>query len=175
MALFGLPKAPPMGFSPNPSLVGNDQPPIASFAPGNLQQPLPAPPPPKRKASAFDDDHYQQTMLAIAAGFFGSNNFGDGLANAAKSIYNQNDMIRQEGRPTLGGPDDAFEIYTDPQTGEHVFKPIQAAIDYQRHKVQKPAQRADMVGRVHYAISQLLRSSRRRPGLMSNRTLKRTT
>ncbi|UXC90515.1 hypothetical protein EGM87_16000 [Sphingobium sp. RSMS] len=104
-------------------------------------------------------------MLAIAAGFFGSNNFGDGLANAAKSIYNQNDMIRQEGRPTLGGPDDAFEIYTDPQTGEHVFKPIQAAIDYQTQKRFDPADQADLLGRAMYSILQLPEADR--PGAYS--------
>lgn len=92
------------------------------------------PPAPPRRRGAFDDQHYRQTMLQMAAGFFGSQNFGDGMANAAMAIANGNEAARQAERPTLGGPDDAFEIYTDPETGEHSYVPIQAAQDYLKAK-----------------------------------------
>lgn len=132
-----------------------EAPPMAGKGGSTLTQQLPPAPPMKKKASAFDDDNYQQTMLALAAGFFGSQNFGDGLGNAATAIYNQNERLRQQALPQLGGPDDAFEVYTDPQTGERTYKPVQQFVDYQQGKRVKPKDVADMNGRAMYAISQM--------------------
>lgn len=123
-------QAPPQGV---PSLEGTpyDVSGIAS-QPFNQVIGLPKAPPPRR--GAFDSQHYRQTMLQMAAGFFGSQNFGDGMANAARAIAGGNEAARQAERPTLGGPDDAFEIYTDPETGEHSYLPIQAVHDYNARK-----------------------------------------
>lgn len=92
------------------------------------------PPAPPKRRGAFDDEHYRQTMLQMAAGFFGAQNFGDGMANAATAIAQGNEAARQAERPVLGGPDDAFEIYTDPETGEHRYVPIPEAQDYLKAK-----------------------------------------
>ncbi len=155
--IINLPKAPPVvpqgnGMPSLPQILKGGW--EADTAMSNNSLPS-APPAARKKAGAFDDDNYQQTMLALAAGFFGANNFGEGLGNAAKAIYGQNDAIRKEGRPQLGGPDNSFEVYTDPQTGEHTFKPIQAAVDYQNRKRVKQKDVADIHGRIMTAISQL--------------------
>jgi len=151
-----LPKPPPAAGG-NAGFSIPELPPIAQAPP--IVEQLPKAPPVK-KASAFDNDHYRQTMLALAAGFFGSQNFGDGLANAARTIYNQNESIRDEGRPVLGGPDDAFEIYTDPQTGERTYKPVKEFTDYNTAKRTKQKDVADINGRVMYAIQQLPEADR---------------
>jgi hypothetical protein len=109
----------------------------------------------KAPGTAFDDDNYQQTMLKLAAGFFGSQNFGDGLANAAGTIAQTNDALKRSSQPQLGGPDDAFEVYTDPQTGERSYKPVEAFQGYLQGKRTKPKDVADMNGRVMDAILQL--------------------
>ena len=152
-----LPKAPPApGQSPTrydlPNLPQIAQAPQAA---SGLTQQLPPAPPPTKKPSIWDNDHRRDTLLAISAGILSGDNFAEGLGGVARNLLAQRQAVRQEGKPTLGGPDDAFEITTDPETGQHVFKPIQAALDYQRTKTVKPAQDADILGRVHYAISQL--------------------
>src|SRR3546814_15971126 len=68
--------------------------------------------------------------------------------------------LRQEGRPVLGGPDDAFEIYTDPQTGERSYKPVKEFVEYNENKRTKQKDVADINGRVMYAISQLPEADR---------------
>ncbi|WP_294390187.1 hypothetical protein [uncultured Sphingomonas sp.] len=155
-AYADLPQAPPV---PNGTgLTGN----LATGlrVPGADQptfqhQKLPTPPPILKRRGAFDDEHYQQTMMALAAAFFGSNGLGEGLSNAAKTIYSQNDGLRKAERPQLGGPDDAFEVYTDPETGEHTYKPIQAAVDYLQDKRTKAKDVLDANGRVMFSINKL--------------------
>ena len=152
-----LPKAPP---APGKSPTGYDLPNLPQIAQApqagaGLTQQLPPAPPPVKKPSIWDDQHRKDTLLAISAGILQGDNFAEGMGSVAKNLLAQRQALRSEGKPTLGGPDDAFEITTDPVTGKHTFTPIQAALDYQRSKTVKPAQRADMVGRVHYAISQL--------------------
>src|SRR3546814_16530032 len=74
--------------------------------------------------------------------------------------------LRQEGRPVLGGPDDAFEIYTDPQTGERSYKPVKEFVEYNENKRTKQKDVADINGRIMYAI----RSAERRVGEVCVRT-----
>ena len=152
-----LPKAPP---APGQSPAGYDLPNLPQIAQApqagvGLTQQLPPAPPPTKTPSIWDDQHRKDTLLAISAGILQGDNFAEGMGSVAKNLLAQRQALRSEGKPTLGGPDDAFEITTDPVTGKHTFTPIPAALDYQRSKTVKPAQRADMVGRVHYAISQL--------------------
>lgn len=121
---------------------------------------------PARTGGAFDNDHRSQTLLDMAAGFFGSQNFGDGLANAARAIYRGNEDAWTAGKPTIGGPDDAFEVYTDQQTGEHTFKPIQAVQDYNanqqtllaemrnRRAPPSPKDSLDAIGRLSSSVAQ---------------------
>lgn len=101
---------------------------------------LPTPPPSiKQRKGAFDADHRAQTLLAMSAGFFGSQNFGEGLGRAAQAIYAGNADALDRGKPTLGGPDNAFEVYTDERTGQHTLVPIQAVQEYVRQKGQDAA------------------------------------
>lgn len=127
-----------------------------SFAPqtAQLDQLPTAPPAPAKKAGAFDDDHYRQTMLAMAAGFFGSQNFGDGLSKAAEAIYNGNADAQKKAQVSYGGPDGAFEITTDPHTGKRTYTPVQEVVDYQNHKAAKltPEKLLDLNGRYALAL-----------------------
>lgn len=150
------PAAPPVqmdGYAPPPM---PPQPLAQPPGEGLVSQQLPAAPPVK-KTGAFDDDHYRQTMLAMAAGFFGSQNFGDGLGKAAEAIYNGNADAHKANKPTIGGPDDAFEVYTDPKTGEHSYKPIKSAVDYLHEKQNKVTwkDRADLNGRYAMGLAAL--------------------
>src|SRR3546814_11493534 len=90
-------------------------------------------------------------------------NFGDGLGAAARNLYGLQQDLRQEGRPVLGGPDDAFEIYTDPQTGERSYKPVKEFVEYNENKRTKQKDVADINGRV-------MRSEERRGGKECVRT-----
>lgn len=152
-----LPKAPPsVGSIKAPPFIPTGVP--INADPGSIDpSQLPQVPPSIRvgRPNAFDADHRQQTLLALAAGFFGSHNLGEGLSNAASVIYNQNAGIQKEARPELGGPDDSFEIYTDPVTGQKTYKPVQAFQDYLEHRRVKSKDVADINGRVMYAIQQL--------------------
>lgn len=156
-AYLNLPKPPPgIGTALGAPGFPQSAPPVSNGSAASLTQPLPpAPPAPKKRPTAFDADNYQQTMLALAAGFFGSQNFGEGLGNAAQAIYGQNERLRKRGTTELGGPDDSFEIYTDPQTGERTYTPVQSFVDYNEKKRVKPKDIADMNGRAMYAISQM--------------------
>lgn len=151
---------PTIPFNPEQNQLQGDM--ASGFTvPGASTQPLippklPTPPPrPAKRAGAFDDDHYRQTMLAMAAGFFGSQNFGDGMGKAAQAIYQGNADAQKAGKPAIGGPDDAFEVYTDPQSGKHTYVPIQAAMDYKEKARIKAKDTADLNGRAMHAIMQM--------------------
>lgn len=139
---LGLPKAPPGLAQSQPGL-------------GGLTAQLPPAPPPTKKASIWDDEHRKDTMLAISAGILQGNNFAEGMGGVAQNLLHQRQALRQEGRSQIGGPDDAFEIFTDPQTGERTYKPIPEFADYNAKKRVKPKDVADMNGRAMYAVSQL--------------------
>lgn len=94
--------------------------------------------PPKRP-SLFDDEHRRETFLAIAAGMGQGQNFGEGLSAAAQNLLGLQRGLREEGRPEIGGPDDAFEITTDPATGERTYKPIEP---YQAYNTERDARAA---------------------------------
>lgn len=141
--LANLPAAPPVS-------GGAMQAPQSS-----LTQQLPPAPPPKKKATIWDDQHRKDTMLAISAGILSGNNIAEGLGGVSRNLLAQRQALRTEGRSQLGGPDDAFEITTDPQTGERTYKPVQQFVDYQTAKRTKAKDVADINGRVMYAISQL--------------------
>jgi hypothetical protein len=98
---------------------------------------------PPRRTGAFDDQHRSQTMLQMAAGFFGSQNFGDGLANAARAIHQGNEDAWNSRKPVIGGPDNAFEVFTN-EDGTHRYEPIKAVQDY---NAQQQALMADMKNR----------------------------
>lgn len=123
------------------------------------QPALPAAPPPTRqgRAGAFDDDHYRQTMLGLAAGFFGSRNLGDGLANAAQTIAAGNEDARRQRQFQYGGPDNAFEYTTDPRTGERSYRLLPEVESYLHDKkgMITPDKALDFNGRYALALQGL--------------------
>ncbi len=88
--------------------------PQAFERPGALQLPK-MPPSAKRRATPWDKEHISETLLGIGAGFLSSQNFGDGLGNAAQAIGGRMKDIRAERRRSTkyGGPGDQFQIVTD--------------------------------------------------------------
>lgn len=88
--------------------------PQAFERPGALQLPK-MPPSAKRRATPWDKEHISETLLGIGAGFLSSQNFGDGLGNAAQAIGGRMKDIRTERRRSTkyGGPGDQFQIVTD--------------------------------------------------------------
>lgn len=118
---------------PGQSPVFPQAPPAPQMGPpseGLVQAPQLPPAPPSRKPSLFDKDHRRETFLAIASGMGQGLNFGEGLGAAAQNLYGLQRGLREEGKPQLGGPDNSFEVYTDPETGEHRFVPIKEAHEY---------------------------------------------
>jgi hypothetical protein len=65
--------------------------------------------------------------------------------------------LQSEQRKTreFGGPDNSFEIITDPTTGERTYRPVEAFQGYLKDKATKPKDTADMNGRVMFALQQL--------------------
>lgn len=138
----GAPQGAPQGLpTPPPASMGGmprQTPQQALMAPQGVPQGLPTPPP-KKRVGAFDDNHFRDTMLALSAGFFGGHSLQEGLASAAKTIAGRNQQAEQEGRPELGGPDGAFEIVTDPVTGQKTYRVVPEFQKYQQDKLAATA------------------------------------
>lgn len=117
---------------------------------------LPAPPPRKR-GQLFDKDHRQETLLAIAAGFGSGSNFGEGASNMARNLLALKQGIRAEDRKdnTFGGPDNAFEITTDPTTGARTVREVPEFAGYLEKKRLKAKDVADINGRAMWSLAQL--------------------
>lgn len=121
--------------------------PDESYAPMQLPQ---APPSARTaRQGAFDPQHRSQTLLGIAAGFFGGRDLGDSLAQATQTIAAQNADAQRRARPTIGGPDDSFEITTDPETGKRTYTPIEPIQKYvtDKRNTVKPQQALDIWSR----------------------------
>ncbi|HUD91615.1 hypothetical protein [Sphingobium sp.] len=105
----------------------------------------------------WDDDHRQDTLLAISAGMLSGRDFADGMGRAAQGLLAQRQALREEGRSALGGPDDAFEIFTDPQTGQRSYRPVEAFTGYMKDKreAMKPTDIAGFTSRYVEQLAQL--------------------
>lgn len=118
---------------------------------------LPAPPP--HKSSLFDKEHRRQTLLTLGASLASGQTFGEGLSTALGNLAGLQGNLSAEQRKQhqLGGPDDSFEITTDPVTGERSYAPVPAFQSYLRDKARllKPRDSADLNGRAMAAIEQL--------------------
>lgn len=112
---------------------------------------------PPRKPSLFDDDHRRQTLLALGSGILGGRDLQSGLAGATQNLLGLNQQLRAERRPQreFGGPDDAFEIVTDPRTGARTVNEVPAFQSYLKAKRLKAKDVADINGRAMYAVEQL--------------------
>lgn len=89
---------------------------------------LPAPPPSVagKKPTIWDKEHISETLANIGQAFLSNQNFGEGLGAAAGAIGNGMRGLRQERVKSVeyGGPDDMFEITTDPATGERSVREV---------------------------------------------------
>src|SRR3546814_4474996 len=59
-------------------------------------------------------------------------NLGESMANAADAILSSRKDLRSRTvkQTELGGPDDAFEIVTDPETGERSYRQVPGFQEY---------------------------------------------
>jgi len=79
-----------------------------------------------KKPTIWDKEHISETLANIGQAFLSNQNFGEGLGAAAGAIGNGMRGLRQERVKSVeyGGPDDMFEITTDPATGERSVREV---------------------------------------------------
>lgn len=84
------------------------------------------------------------------------------MANASKNLIGLQDRLDAQGRKLqeFGGPDNAFEITTDPKTGQRSVKNVPVFQDYLDRKRVKAKDTADLNGRAMFALSKLPESAR---------------
>lgn len=124
--------------------------------------PTPIAPPEAPKAvqgtGLWDPGNRHKTLLAIGTGLLSGRDFFSGVGAAGQNILGLSDRLEVANKkklPEIGGPDNSFEIHTDPETGERTYKPIAAFQDYKRDTREKPKDVADMTGRAMYNLSRL--------------------
>lgn len=97
-------------------------------APGMGPYALPQAPVSRRRprVNMFDREHLSDTLFALGTGMMQGSNFGESLANAAGSLREARAGYLAEETPhtEIGGPDNSFEITTDPVTGERSYRQI---------------------------------------------------
>jgi hypothetical protein len=93
----------------------------------------------------FDREHRSETLMALGTGLLsGGNDFGASMANAGKNFAELRKGWIDEQKPQkaeVGGPDNAFAVTHDPETGQPVFTPIAPAQEYLSKK--RDGERAD--------------------------------
>jgi hypothetical protein len=137
-------------------------PPTGAITSTSYASRLPSPPPAVKAPSLFDKQHRQDTLLALGSGLLTGQNFGDGLSAAAQNVMGLKKQLRVEQTKTheFGGPDDAFDITTDPTTGQRTVRPVPEFVDYLHREKTKPKDVADMNGRAMHALQQLPEADR---------------
>jgi hypothetical protein len=136
-----------------------------SAASSSLQQPLPdRSPAKKKKPSLFDDENRSKTLLTLGAALLSGNGQQNGLSAAAGALAQMNDKLTTKKKKLieLGGPDNTFEIHTDPETGEKTYTPIKELQAYKADAKDKPADRADRQARAMLGVSKLKTEEARR-------------
>src|SRR3546814_14563417 len=88
--------------------------------------------PPNRSTNPFAKENRRDTLLAIGAGMMRGGNLGESMANAADAILSSRKDLRSRTvkQTELGGPDDAFEIVTDPENGERSYRQVPGFQEY---------------------------------------------
>jgi hypothetical protein len=142
---LGLPSAPP-GLQPQQQ------------APG-----LPTAPPSAR-AGLWDPGNRHKTLLAIGTGLLSGHSFADGVGAAGRNVFALDDQLQAASRKTreFGGPDNSFEIITDPATGHRTTRAVPEFQEYLEHKRVKAKDTADINGRAMFSLAQL--PEKDRPG-----------
>ena len=129
-------------------------PPAQSFA---QQAPgLPAAPPSAR-AGLWDPGNRHKTLLAIGSGLLSGRSFADGVGAAGRNVFALDDQLQAASRKTheFGGPDNTFDIATDPTTGQRTVRAVPEFQEYAERKRKKGKDTADLNGRAMFALSQL--------------------
>lgn len=108
-------------------------------APGVLAAPMTQQMPPqgvlaRKKYKPFAKENRSQALLAIGTGLLSNPmSFAAGIGAAGENLgklRSAYDELQKPDKSTIGGPDNAFQITTDRDTGEQSFKAIPAMTDY---------------------------------------------
>jgi hypothetical protein len=128
-----------------------------SAAPAVGTAQLPSAPPNVARGGLWDPGNRHRTLLALGTGLLSGRNLSEGAALAGQNMLGLEGQLAATQRKTreFGGPDNSFEIITDPETGERTYRPVEEFQGYLREKATKPKDVADMNGRVMFAIQQL--------------------
>jgi len=165
-AASSLPSAPPTGAD------GNQFRDPYRENPDDLQAP-PAPgagsrlpsAPPVPGAHLWDPGNRHKTLLALGTGLLSGSSLADGIGRAGANAMGLEEQLNAERLTRLpqrqyGGPDGAFEIITDPATGERSVQPVKQFADYATAKRTKAKDTADLNGRAMAALQQLPEADR---------------
>lgn len=119
---------------------------------------LPQPPRP----GLWDPGNRHKTLLAIGTGLLSGRSFGEGVAQAGANVMGLGDQLdaRTRKQREFGGPDDAFEITTDPETGQRTVTEVPAFQSYLARKRVKAKDTADINGRAMFALSKVPEADR---------------
>ncbi|MBB3693012.1 hypothetical protein [Sphingomonas sp. BK580] len=141
----------------NPLLI-----PAAAAAPFAPTRQPDLPPAPPARAGLWEPGNRHKTLLAIGTGLLSGRSFGEGVAQAGANVMGLGDQLDARARKQreFGGPDDAFEIITDPATGERSVRQVPVFQDYLARKRVKVKDTADINGRAMYALGQLPEADR---------------
>jgi hypothetical protein len=144
---------------------GYGTPPIAASDPEvTPERRLPQAPPgvAKRSTDPWAHGNRSKTLLDIGAAFLSSDDFFRGLGNASSALSGRHEQLNKASIPqiTYGGPDDQFEISTDPTTGERTIREVPEfaqAVAAKRASTRalSPKDQTDLRARAIYAIGQL--------------------
>jgi hypothetical protein len=140
-------------FAPQPAAAMVDDPPqvldehMPAVAMPHMR-PMPSAPPSagtvsRKQYRPFAKENRQNALLAIGTGLLSHpESFAAGIGAAGENIgllrKGYQDLQRKS--IAIGGPDDSFEVTTDPLTGQRTYKPITEFQDYK--KAQEAAKRA---------------------------------
>lgn len=139
---------------------------LPSVPPGASLQQTPSLPatPPSTRAGLWDPGNRHKTLLAIGTGLLSGQSFFDGVGKAGQNVFGLDDQLQAASRKTreFGGPDNSFEITTDPKSGQRSVRPVAEFQDYLDHKRVKAKDTADLNGRAMFSLAQL--PEKDRPG-----------
>ncbi|WP_066803347.1 hypothetical protein [Sphingomonas asaccharolytica] len=149
-----VPDAPPAA-APAPAPMAAPAAPPVQAAAGPTS--LPAAPPSTKVPDLWDKAHRRDTLLAIGTGLLSGSSLWDGIGNAGKNLFGLDRELQAQRRKDVafGGPDGAFEVITDPTTGEKTVREVPQFQDYLERKRTKAKDTADINGRAMYSLMQL--------------------
>lgn len=130
------PQSPPQPLQAPMATIAQPEPMQAPAAPQGLPQAPPATIDRKRYRP-FDKGNRQDALLAIGTGLLSHpESFSAGIGAAGENLgqLRKGYDTLQRKSVTTGGPDDAFQITTDPVTGQRTYEPIAPVQGYLKDK-----------------------------------------